>query len=322
MAAVDRITTGDQIEHAVVGEAWRSFAFEPAPLHRIALEKSGEEPRARQMNVGVGDRHRVRLDGNHDHMRIGFSDSVLDGQPVAGTRCGRRQAGMTEFQFLGCLDPAHECFDRGPILRQQSINVRSRDHFFRMTGGKPIKALVQVHDELMQAVAASAGNRGQLGDLRKFDIVVRAERYRFFERRQAIERPVSLHRLGRFDGASHSGDITPNCRAETAEARGGNPAAGSLAGAIDQRFHGRSVDTGDTAFFAQVEAPAIGIARVTSRRLQNAEARLDLVVRRQAFGNAGGQQQIGLPKLLDDLGFHCWHRGARGQQRMFGRRCF
>ena len=78
-----RIAAGDEIEHAVVAEALRALAIEPAPLHGEIPEQPDEEFRARQMNVGIGDRHRVGFDRDHDHMRVGLADVVLDGEPRA-----------------------------------------------------------------------------------------------------------------------------------------------------------------------------------------------------------------------------------------------
>ena len=108
----------------------------------------------RQMDVGVGDGHGVRFDGNHHDVRIGFADVVFDREPGACASRRRRQAGMTELQLAGRLDPAHEGLDRGPILRQQPIDVRVGDDFLGMGGGKTVERLVQIHDQTMQAVAA------------------------------------------------------------------------------------------------------------------------------------------------------------------------
>ena len=116
---------GDQIEHAVVAEAFRALAVEPAPFDGEIAEQAGEEFRAHQMHVGIGDGHRVRLDRDHHHMRVGFADVVLDGEPRARARGGGGKAGMIEFQLAGRFQPAHESLDRGAVLFQQAIHMRA-----------------------------------------------------------------------------------------------------------------------------------------------------------------------------------------------------
>jgi hypothetical protein len=81
---------GDEIEGAVVTEAGRAFAFQPAPLHGEIAEQADEELGARQMHIGVGHRHGIVLDGDDHHMRIGLANIILDGQPLAAACRGRR----------------------------------------------------------------------------------------------------------------------------------------------------------------------------------------------------------------------------------------
>ena len=98
-------------------------------------------------------------------MRVGFSEIVLDREPRACPRCRRRKSGVTELQLLGRLHPAHERFDRRPILRQQCIDVRTREHLFRMSCSETIEVLMQVHDQAMQTVAIAVGGKPrQSGD--------------------------------------------------------------------------------------------------------------------------------------------------------------
>ena len=111
---------GDETEGAVVTEAGRAFALQPAPIHGEIAQHADEELGARQMHIGVGHRHDIVLDGDHHHMSIGLADIVLDGQPFAAAGRGRCQPRMTEFELFGRVHAAHESFDRGAVLRQQS----------------------------------------------------------------------------------------------------------------------------------------------------------------------------------------------------------
>ena len=128
------------------------------------------------MNVGVDDRHCIWFDNDHDYMRVGFSEIVLDREPRACPRCRRRKSRMTELQLTGRLHPAHKRFDCGPILQQQCIDVRAREHLFRMGCSETIEVLMQVHDQTMQTVAIAVAKPRQSGDLREFDVIGRSER--------------------------------------------------------------------------------------------------------------------------------------------------
>src|SRR5208283_5369158 len=101
IAAIGRILTRDEVEHFIVAEARRALALEPAPLNGKIPQQAGEELGTREMYVGIGDRHRLLFDRDYDHMRVGFSNIVLDGEPRARPRRSRRKSGMIEFQLTG-----------------------------------------------------------------------------------------------------------------------------------------------------------------------------------------------------------------------------
>jgi len=172
-AVVERQTSGDEIEGAVVAEAGRAFAFKPAPQNGKIAEQPDKELCTREMHVGIRNDDRFRLNGNHHDVGIGLADIVLNRKPTARSRRGRGQAGMPELQFLRCLDPPHEGFDRGPIVRQKSVNVRAGECFLRIGSGEPVEGFVQVHHQAMKAVIVAA-EAGQLGNLPKLDIIGRA----------------------------------------------------------------------------------------------------------------------------------------------------
>ena len=82
-ALVELEAAADQIERAIVAEAGRAFALKPAPVDGEVAKQSDEELGARQMDVGIGDSYGIRVHGDHDDMRIGFADVVLDRKPRA-----------------------------------------------------------------------------------------------------------------------------------------------------------------------------------------------------------------------------------------------
>ena len=81
VGAVGLDMSGDEIEGAVVAEAGRGMAVEPAPFHLELVEQGDEEFRAGAMHVGIGHRHGVLLDRDDDDMGVGGADIVLDQQP-------------------------------------------------------------------------------------------------------------------------------------------------------------------------------------------------------------------------------------------------
>ena len=83
VATVGRAAAGDQIKNPLIAEPFRALAIKAAPLNGKIPKQVGEELRAGQMNVRVGDRHRIPLDPDHDHMSVGLADIVLNDQSVA-----------------------------------------------------------------------------------------------------------------------------------------------------------------------------------------------------------------------------------------------
>ena len=116
LAPFDRIAARDEIEHLTV-KAFRIFAIKPAPLNRKILKEPGEKFGTCQMHVGVCDCHRIRLNADHDHMRVGLADVILNHEPRARPRCRGRKPRMTKFQLSCRLKPSHEGFDRWLVLR-------------------------------------------------------------------------------------------------------------------------------------------------------------------------------------------------------------
>ena len=182
LAISGRIPARDEIELPVIAKALRSPAFKAAPYNRKIPAEACEKLRTRQMNVRVGDCHRVLFNHDHDHMRVGFSDIVLDREPCARSRRRRRQPRMTEFQLTGRLDPPHERLDCWPVLRQQAVDMRASEHLFRVGGGKLIQGLVQIHDEAMQAVAVFVGKPRKSCDLCEPDRIRRSRPTGCFDR--------------------------------------------------------------------------------------------------------------------------------------------
>ena len=91
---------------------------------------------------------------------------------------------------------------------------------------------------------------------------------------------------------------------KVAEPGRGDAVAGDEACALDQLFHRRRVEPHAAAFFRQRERRTLRIARMLRRGLQHGEAHFGPVIGREPVGDQRRQQDIGLAKLLDDLGFH------------------
>jgi len=277
-------TAGNEIEHATIAEPLRALAVEPAPLHGKFAVHAGEELGARQMHIGVGDRHDVIFDADHHHMRFGLADVVLDGETVAGSRGGRREPGMTEFQFARRADPAHEGLDRGAVLWLEPMHVGTRQHLFRMLHGQAVQRLVQIHHQPVQAVAAGARDSGQPGDVRQLQCVGSLRCRFLLHGGQARCGPSAFSRVRGLDRLDHMGDVVPDRSLQTAKA-GRRHAIARQARAIDQRLQRHRIEAGGAALIGEIEASAMRLARTTRRRLQNAQADLHPIIRRQSLGD-------------------------------------
>jgi hypothetical protein len=89
VATIGRTAAGDEIKNSLIAKALCTLAIKPAPLHGKIPKQAGEELGARQMNVRVGEPHRILLDRDHDHMSVGFADIVLNDESLARPGCGR-----------------------------------------------------------------------------------------------------------------------------------------------------------------------------------------------------------------------------------------
>ena len=73
---------------------------------------------------------------------------------------------------------------------------------------------------------------------------------------------------------------------------------------VDERFQCHVIDAGRAAFAGQIEAGTLWFARAACGRLQHAQAKLDPIVCGQSLRHERWQQQVDLPELLNDFGFH------------------
>ena len=268
VAAAGRVAAGDQIKHSLVAEALRALAIKSAPLNGKIPKQAGEELRARQMNVRVGDRHRILLNRDHDHMGVGLTDIVLNDQSFARPACGRRQARMIEFQLAGRFEPAHERLDRGAVLGQQAVDMRTGHHLLGVSRGQTIQSFVHVHHQPMHAV--TIGEACQPGDFSGLGAARRFGRIGCFEGGQPLIEDITLRCVAGFDSLHHDADIVPNCRSQIAQPGRRDPFVSQPGRAIDERFHGDEIEASRAALVPQVEMHWGGIARVSCRRLQDA----------------------------------------------------
>ena len=181
---------------------------------------------------------------------------------------------MAELELLRSLDAAHECLDGRPILRQQRVDVRTREHFFRMCGGEAIERFVQIHDQPMQAVAIVAIRKpGQLDDLFKRDGVRRTERRQCTDRCEACYRRVRRVAVTGFHPAKHGLHVVPDGNTEICQTGRRDLVAGQC-GVVDQGFQCDVIKAGIAAFARHIEARTLRIAGTACGRLQNTQPKL------------------------------------------------
>jgi len=87
-------------------------------------------------------------------------DIILDDERVITPCRGGGKSGVTEFQRRRSIDPGHEGGDASLIIRGQTISGGAIDGFLGQCCLLRVQLLVQIYDELVQAVPAGrAGSR-------------------------------------------------------------------------------------------------------------------------------------------------------------------
>ena len=79
-----------------------------------------------------------------------------------------------------------------------------------MRGGEPVERLVQIHDQTVQGVAVSIGNRREPHDVAKFNDVGGADRSKFLQGPQPLFGFRAVRRVARSHGADHGDHIVPD----------------------------------------------------------------------------------------------------------------
>ena len=74
------------------------------------------------MHIGIGYADSQVLDVDHNDMRVGGADIVLDDQPSHGPRGGCGQAWMVELQLGGAIKASHEGGNQWPVGLLQAIS--------------------------------------------------------------------------------------------------------------------------------------------------------------------------------------------------------
>lgn len=116
------------------------------------------------MDVGVGDRDGAADDVDHQHVRVGGADIVLQHQLVAHPRRGGGQAGMIEFERRRAVEAFHESGDQHAVGVAYAIGTAAVDGFAGEARLQDVQRLVHVHHQQMQAIGAGTVARSQRQD--------------------------------------------------------------------------------------------------------------------------------------------------------------
>ncbi len=147
------VVSGDKIERALVAQFLGFLLLKSAPAHRETAQHVGKEPGAGAVHIRVCHCDSFILDPDHDDVRVGHADIILDSQPRSASYRRGRETGMIELQVRGRGNAAHEGFDSCAIMCPQPVCKGARDHFLSATGREPIENLVQVHYQPVQTIA-------------------------------------------------------------------------------------------------------------------------------------------------------------------------
>ncbi len=226
---------------------------------------------------------------------------------------------MTEGQRRGAPQPRHEGLDARAVERIDVMDMRAVDGFQRRPGGQRVDRLVRVHDQQMQAVRSVAPRRGHGLHVARRQLVVLGLGQAGGERRLPLLKREERVAVGGFQGRQQGGQIAR-------QARDQRLGAGDL-----QAIGGKRPRTRDRGIELRVgearRAPlgrqgAGGLARprrTRARLLQQGEADLQAIVRRERLGQQCRQQQGTFAKLPDDLRF-LGHDGLRCFAWLVGQR--
>jgi hypothetical protein len=150
------------MEGVLVAKPGCRMTVKSAPMHLEFVEERDEEFRARQMHVAVGDSHPMLIDGDHQDVRIGRADVVLDHETRLATNGGGIEPRVVEFEPARALKPAHEGGDEWLILGVKTIGERAGNALLGALRGHAVERFVQIHHQAVQAVGFAY--RGELGD--------------------------------------------------------------------------------------------------------------------------------------------------------------
>ena len=202
------------------------------------------------------------------------------------------------------FEAAHEGFHRRPILGGQTEGMRAGDDFLGATRSQPVERLVQVHDQAMQAVLAGIRDADQLADLGRGDFIGRLGGRLRLDGGEPVGRRLGLGRRAGLDRVNHARHVGENRLAQRRQLGRGDPSGRDHPRVAHQGIDRHRIEAGGPAFGVQAGRRVARLVHMFGGGLQGAHAHLDAVVRRQALGDEGRQQDIALPELLDNARFH------------------
>ena len=112
------------------------------------------------MYIGISDADLAAADMNHQNMRIGGADIVLQYQFAADPGSCGGEAGMFEFQRAGGRHAGHEGGDQRAVAVADVIHAGAVDGLARHFDLEPVQRLVHVHHQQVRRITTAAIARG------------------------------------------------------------------------------------------------------------------------------------------------------------------
>jgi hypothetical protein len=295
---------GHQKEGVLVAKPGCRMTVKSAPMHLEFVEERDEEFRARQMHVAVDDSHPMLIDGDHQDVRIGRADVVLDQKPAARARGHGVEPRMVEFQGTRIVQPAHEAFDRRMVFGPQAEDMRTCHDFFRAGGSQSVERFVQVHHQPMQAVGPFVGDTGQPRDAGNLDIAGGLQQTRIADLGEPRGGRVAFGLVAGTDRADHFSRVIGDVVDQLRQVWCGDAAIARDMRTADQIGERYRLQSRSAALGCKFRDRPLRFARMLCSCLQRAHAYLDAIVGRQSRRDQRRQQNVGFAQFSDDLRFH------------------
>ena len=203
---------------------------------------------------------------------------------------------MIELQGCSLVQAFHEGRDQAPRGRRQSVNMGARQSLRCRLRLQSVDRAMGIHHDEMKAVAGAAGTGCHaINMLARYDAVLGLGRGKAL---QAIREGAALV-VGQ--AREHLLDTRFNAAQNLWSVWNSVPAVTILPGTRHDVVQKVILHLAGETFTFEVGGRNAGTVGVRSRRLQQGEVVLDLVVSGERAPNAAGQQQLCLAKLSNDL---------------------